>query len=178
MGYALSCTDYDMWWLVGGRICSVREADRPVEERVSVLDRPAAEDDLPPLVARLIRREPVERSSVRLALADDDRRVFVGRSGEDGLFLQFLDPTGGGSCAGPRSTLADLGAIVMWTSSRTRFVVTGVVADLVTAVRVGDVTAALQDNAFAAVVPGGAPDVVVVSTPDGERQVLLPAVGL
>jgi hypothetical protein len=168
MGYALSCTDYDMWWLVGGRICSVREADRPVEERVSVLDRPAAEDDLPPLVARLIRREPVERSSVRLALADDDRRVF----------LQFLDPTGGGSCAGPRSTLADLGAIVMWTSSRTRFVVTGVVADLVTAVRVGDVTAALQDNAFAAVVPGGAPDVVVVSTPDGERQVLLPAVGL
>jgi hypothetical protein len=52
--------------------------------------------------------------------------------------------------------------------------VTGVVADLVTAVRVGDFRATLQNNAFAVVMPRGASDAVIVSTPDGERQVPIP----
>jgi len=38
-------------------------------------------------------------------------------------------------------------------------------ADIVIAVRVGDVPAPLQNNAFAAVIPRGASDVVTVSTP-------------
>jgi hypothetical protein len=158
------------------------EADRPITERVSVLDRQPADGDLPPIVSGLLD-ERVDRSSVRLALVDDDRRVFIGRGAEDELSLLFVDAQGGGACTGPRSTLAERGAIVMWTSGwggaqgrqdKSRFVVTGVVADLVTAVRVGDVPAALQNNAFAVAMPRGASNVVIVSTADGERQVPLP----
>jgi hypothetical protein len=161
---------------------AMREADRPIGERVSVLDRQPADGDLPPIVSGLLD-DRVDRSSVRLALVDDDRRVFIGRGAGDELSVLFVDAQGGGACTGPRSTLAERGAIVMWTSGwggaqgrpdKSRLVVTGVVADFVTAVRVGDVSAALQNNAFAAAMPRGASDVVIVSTPDGERQVPLP----
>ena len=107
-------------------------------------------------------------------LVDDDQRVFIGRGAEEELLVLIVDAHGAGGSMGPRSSLTERGAIVMWTSNNSRFVVTGVVADHVTAVRVGDVPATLRDNAFAAVIPRGAADVVVVSTPDGERQVLLP----
>jgi hypothetical protein len=56
--------------------------------------------------------------------------------------------------------------------------VTGLVADIVIAVRVGEVPAPLQNNAFAAVIPRGTSDVVTVSTSDGERRVSLPRLGL
>jgi hypothetical protein len=56
--------------------------------------------------------------------------------------------------------------------------VTGIVADIVTEVWVGDVQATLQNNAFAAVMPRGAADAVTVTTSDGERQVPLPRLGL
>jgi hypothetical protein len=56
--------------------------------------------------------------------------------------------------------------------------VTGIVADIVIAVRVGDVPATLRNNAFAAVMPRGAADVVTVSTSDGERQLRLPRLWL
>ena len=163
---------WDRW-----KNCPVREADRPVGERVSVLGRPATEGDLPPHVSRWIG-DRVDLSSVRLALVDDDRRVFVGRDAQDGLLVLFVDAQGAGGSVGPRSTLAERGAIVMWTSSKSRFVVTGIVADVVTAVRVGDVPATLRDNAFAAVLPRGASDVLIVSTPDGEREVALPPLEL
>lgn len=73
---------------------------------------------------------------------------------------------------------------MQWTSgwsgrpSNSRFVVSGIVADSVIAVRVGDVEATLQNNAFAAVMPRGAVEVVTVSTSDGERHVPLPRLGL
>ena len=70
---------------------------------------------------------------------------------------------------GLRSTLAECGAIVMWNSvPGNRFVAAGIGADPVTAVRVGELPAALRDNAFAAVVPLGASDVITVTTPDGQ----------
>jgi hypothetical protein len=109
--------------------------------------------------------------------------VFIGRGADDELSVLFIDPQGGGARTGPRSTLTEDGAIVQWTSgwggangrpSKSRFVVTGVVADLVTAARVGDFRATLQNNALAVVMPRGASDVVIVSTPAGERQVPIP----
>jgi hypothetical protein len=154
------------------------EADQPIGERVSVLDRPATDGDSPPEVSALMLPD-VEFSSFRLALVDDDRRVFIARSGEDGLFVLLLDAGGGGGSGGSRSTMAERGAIVMWNSiPGNRFVVTGIVADPVTAVRVGETPAALGDNAFAAVVPLGASDVLIVTTPDGERQVPRPPLAL
>ena len=117
----------------------------------------------------------VEFSSFRLALVDDDRRVYIARSGEDGLFVLLLHSVGGCGSGTRRSTLAERGAIVMWNSvPGNRFAVAGIVADPVTAVRVGEIPTALRDNAFAAVVPLGASDVISVMTPDGQRQVPRP----
>src|SRR5262245_5074461 len=161
------------------------EADRPISERVSVLDRPPRADD-PPIFSGAMD-DRVDPSSFRLALVDDDRRVYVGRGPDDELAVLFVGGQGGGGGTGPRSTLTQLGAIVQWTSGRggatgrpgrSRFVVTGIVADIVLAVRVGDVPATLQNNAFAALMPHGAADVVTVTTSDGERQVPLPRLGL
>ena len=164
---------------------AMREADRPVSERVSVLDRRPRDGDLPIFSGPLDDR--VDPSSVRLALVDDDRRVYIGRGADDELSVLFVDVQGGGACTGPRSSLIESGAIVQWTSgsggangrpSKSRFVVTGIVADIVIAVRVGDVPATLRNNAFAAVMPRGAADVVTVSTSDGERQLRLPRLWL
>lgn len=162
----------------------MREADRPISERVSVLDRPPRDGDLPIFAGLLDDR--VDPSSVRLALVDHDRRVYIGTGADDELSVLFLDTQGGGACTGPRSSLTESGAIVQLTSgwggatgrpSGSRFVATGIVADSVIAVRVGDVPATLQNNAFAAVMPLGT-DVVTVSTSDGERQLPLPRLGL
>jgi hypothetical protein len=163
----------------------MREADRPISERVSILDRPPRDGDLPIFSGLLDDR--VDPSSVRLALVDDDRRVYIGRGADDELSVLFVDTQGGGACTGPRSSLTESGAIVQWTSgwggakgrqSKSRFVVTGIVADIVIAVRVGDVPAMLQNNAFAAMMPRGASDVVTVSTSDRERPLPLPQLGL
>jgi hypothetical protein len=156
---------------------AMTEADRPAGERVSVLDRPVADRDSPPEVSASMLGD-VEFSSFRLALVDDDRRVYIARRGEDGLFVLLLDTQGGAGSVGRRSTLAEHDAIVMWSSiPENRFAVAGIVADPVTAVRVGEIPAALRDNAFAAVMPLGASDELIVSTPDGERQVPRPPLG-
>jgi hypothetical protein len=117
----------------------------------------------------------VDFSSLRLALFDGDRRVYIARHGDDDLLVLLLDAGGGSASVGRRSTLGELGAIVMWSSvPGNRFVAAGIVADFVTAVRVGEIPAALRDNAFAAVMPLGASDELIVRTPDGERQVPRP----
>jgi hypothetical protein len=54
---------------------------------------------------------------------------------------------GGSGSEGRRSTLAERGAIVMWSSvPGDRFVAAGIVADPVAAVRVGEIPAALRVN--------------------------------
>ena len=121
----------------------------------------------------------VEFSSFRLALVDDDRRVYIARRGEDRLFVLLLAADGDSGSDGHRSMLAERGAIAMWNSvPRNRFVVAGIVADPVTAVRVGEVPAALRDNAFAAMVPLRSSDVITVTTADGERLVPRPPFAL
>ena len=153
------------------------EADRPIEQRVSVLDRPATDGDLPSEVSASIL-PGVEFSSFRLALVDNDRRVYIARRGDDDLIVLLLDAEGGGGSEGRRSTLAEHGAIVMWNAvPGDRFIAAGIVADPVTAVRVGEMPAALRDNAFAAVMPLGASDELIVSTPGGERHVPRPWLG-
>jgi hypothetical protein len=163
----------------------MREADRPIDQRVSVLDRPPRDGDLAAFSGLLDDR--VDPSSVRLALVDDDRHVYIGSGPDDELSVLFVDAQGGGACTAPRSSLTESGAIVQLTSgwggakarrSQSRFVVTGIVPDIAVAVRVGNVPAKFQNNAFAAVMQRGASDVVTVSTSEGERQVPLPRLGL
>lgn len=153
------------------------EVDRTIDQRVSVLDRPATDSDSPPEIpAGMILG--VEFASFRLALVDDDRRVYIARRGDDELFVLFHDAEGGSGSEGHRSTLAEQGAIVTWNSvPGDRFIVAGIVADPVTAVRVGEIPAALRDNAFAVVMPLGASDELIVTTADGERQGPRPPLG-
>jgi hypothetical protein len=153
------------------------EADRPIEERVSVLDRPATDSDSPPEIAAGMILG-VEFASFRLALVEEDRRVYIARRSDDDLFVIFLDAEGGSGSEGHRSTLAEQGAIVTWNSGPgDRLIAAGIVADPVTAVRVGEIPAALRNNAFAAVMPLGASDELIVTTPAGERQVPHPPLG-
>jgi hypothetical protein len=180
--YSQGARDRQIWAAAqaqtGGTIETMTEADRPIEQRVSVLDRQETDGDSPPEVSASML-PGVEFSSFRLALIADDRRVYIARRGDDDLFVLFHDADGGSGSEGHRSTLATDGAIVTWASvPGDRFIAAGIVADSVTAVRVGAIPAALRDNAFVAVMPLGASDELTVSTPDGERQVPRPPLGL
>jgi hypothetical protein len=85
-----------------------------------------------------------------------------GRGGRQGLGKPKIN-------AGQRSTLAEPGAIVMWNSvPGNRVLAAGIVADPATAGSIGEITALLRDNAFAAVIPLVAPDVLTVTTTDAE----------
>jgi hypothetical protein len=67
----------------------------------------------------------------------------------------------------------------MWSSiPGDRFAVAGIVADPVTAIRVGEIPAAVQSNAFTATIPFGASDVITLTSPGGERQLRRPSLGL
>jgi hypothetical protein len=148
----------------------VREADRPLELRVSVLDRePTESDAVPEHMLTAPVTQGVDAASIRLALALDDCRIFVGLgTREESLFLCVAGPHGGGASIGPRATLVTHGA--RWQGHGNRTV--GIVADLVTAVRVGDVEAELANNVFMA--NASLYDGIVVTTPEGERTVPRP----
>jgi hypothetical protein len=150
----------------------MREADRPPAERVSVLDRALnsadrlAVESVPSLMGLDGR---VER--VRLALEVRDRRVLIGRDSDDGLYLIVSDSRGGGASGGTRRVLREHGAIKMVSSDTQRVLVSGVVPDEVTAVRVGDALAYLRNNGFLAEIGRDDSPVVVITTPAGEREV-------
>jgi hypothetical protein len=154
------------------------EKDRPVEERVSVLDREFADvDALPP---ELGHREDeigarIQAGSLRLAAVAGEVRLYVARGiDEESLFELTCHPTGGGASAGPRSTLVTHGARIGWSSGGGLSYVHGIVPDAVTAVRVGDVDSVLGENGFIAIGTSLA-DPIVLVTADGERTVERPS---
>ena len=154
----------------------MREADRPLEERVSILDRPrAAADSLPPHMLALTRLR-VEEASIRLALDVDDRRVYIARGTDDNdLFQFYFEAKGAGASGGPRSILASHGAHAAWNSNGGGCVAHGIVADAVIAVRIGGVEAVLANNAYMAEVPEPGGD-VVLTTAAGEREFPRPSI--
>jgi hypothetical protein len=133
-----------------GRYGVMRETDRPPAERVSVLDRaPNVADRSAVESSLLLAGLSMER--VRLACEVDDSQVLVGRDEDDGLCLAIQKPSGSGAAGvGTRSVLREAGAVVLVCSDGRRVFVGGIVADEVTAVRVGDVPAYVRDNAFLA----------------------------
>ncbi len=152
----------------------VREADRVPEERLSILDRPQADTDALPahLLAAPERpwAEGVDRTTIRLALVADDRRIWIGRGVDDGVFQFFFDSHGGSISGGPRSVLTSHGAAVGWSSNEYGSVVHGIVPDPVTAVRVGEIEAIVANNAFLADA-SSRDGPIVLTTPNGERVV-------
>ena len=148
----------------------VRERERPLEQRVSVLDRAPMESDAAPepMLTGPMRQE-VDVASVRLALTFDGCRIYVGLGTRyDSLFLAVDGPNGGGSSVGPRSTLVTDGARVQGGEGRT----IGIVTDPVIAVRVGGVEAVLANNVFIA--NASLYEAIVVTTPEGERTLPRP----
>ena len=165
---------------MGEKIRAMREADRPAEERLSILDRPRAETDALPAHMLAVPRRPwaqrVDEASSRLALVVGDRRFYIAKgTAEDDLFEFYFDSYGSSSGGGPRSVLVSHGARPGWSSGAGGCVAHGIVPDPVTAVRVGEVEAVLANNAYMAAVPspGGQ---VVLTTANGEHVVPLPGV--
>ena len=154
----------------------MREADRPPEERVSILDRPRAmADSLPPHMAAHTRQR-VDETSIRLALTIGDRHIYIARGTDDNdLYQFFFEPQSAGASGGPRSTLASHGACTAWSSSAGGCVAHGIVPDPVTAVRVGGVQAVLANNAYMAEVPSPGGE-IVLTTPNGERVLQHPSI--
>jgi hypothetical protein len=151
----------------------MREADRPPGERVSVLDRPEVDADRravesQPSLKRLAEQR-LER--VRVAVELGDCIVLIGNGSDDHLYLMIRHDGGGASCGSFRWVLREHGAIVLNSSNDRGVRVCGIVADEVTAVRVGDVPAHLQNNAFLAEIGRDASPVPVITTAEGEREV-------
>jgi hypothetical protein len=113
--------------------------------------------------------ERLER--VRLAFEIGDRMVLIGSDDDDQLYVMFRDNSGGGTCGSMRWVLREHGAIAHMTSNGERVVVTGVVSDEVTAVRVGDVPAMLRNNAFMADIGPDDDPRIVITTAAGDRPV-------
>ena len=112
----------------------------------------------------------VER--VRVAFELGGSQVLVGRDEDDGLYLAIHHGGGGGgACRSMRWVLRERGAIVMSGSDGQRVLVGGIVADEVTAVRVGVVPAHLRHNAFLAEIGRDESAVPVITTPAGDREV-------
>jgi hypothetical protein len=149
----------------------VLENARPIEQRVSALDRLPSVKELEASLFRLTPR--LDPNSVKLALDVGDTRVFIGRSadGED-LFYFFLGSGGGGGSGGPRTGLATRGVKASWSQDSDRSFAFGIVADDVLAVRVADSDAVLQNNAFLAEAPVGSQMVLTLAA--GNRVVDFP----
>jgi hypothetical protein len=118
--------------------------------------------------------QDVDIASLRLALALDDCRVYVGLAGpDDSLFLYSEGTFGGGGSIGPRETLVTRGARIQWGGSAGGCEIVGIVSDEVIAVHVGSAKAVLANNVFIAV-DVSLDDPIVLRTADGERSVQLP----
>jgi hypothetical protein len=157
---------------------TMREADRRVEERLSILDRPRSDQDSPshPRDEHSDRPPFFEPTTVRLAINEAGRRIFVARGAAsehaDDICVLVDGPSGGGGSRHPRSALRATGVTISWeiSSSEPGVVVYGAVADHVSAVSVDGVDAIVRNNAYLAVVASAA-ESIVVTTPDGERRV-------
>jgi hypothetical protein len=159
----------------------MREADRPPEVRVSVLDcEPTAADRAAAASTPLLSGLRIVES--RVALRAIDNVMLVGRDADEGLYFTIQQESGGGATGGgTRGELRKRGALTMVCGTESRLFVGGIVCDEVTAVRVGGVSAHLERNAFLAQIGHGYSRVpaslvtaryeIIITTPVGDREV-------
>jgi hypothetical protein len=155
----------------------MRERQRPIDERLSLLDRPRADIEVDPADEHVIRSD-VDMATVRLALRHELGRIYLApdpRPDLDGVLIFIVKASRGAGGAGfLRSVFKNHGTSVCLTSGMNQpEIVYGALPDDVVAVRVGDSEAVLGDNAFIAIVPPGAESIVLEKS-DGERRVTLP----
>lgn len=161
----------------------MRERDRPIGERLSVLDRPRSDSDTPdysPSVARFISRLS-DPTGARLVYADAERLVYLGAGVRDGVehVHRFIRTAHGrGSGGFPRSALGASGVagIALFDKPEGRHAILGVVPDAVLGVRVGDVDGVVTNNVLFAdfrVIP----EEIVLITAEGPRTWRFPRIG-
>jgi hypothetical protein len=117
---------------------------------------------------------PVNPDTVRLALGEQSRQVYVAEgTDEDSIFLIFSGAGGGGACGGPRSNLAVYGLIYMTNSgSGGDDVIVGLVPDDVIAVHLDERPAVMGENVFIAD-RGSTGRALTLTTRSGQREVPL-----
>lgn len=138
---------------------------------LSVLKRrPRPRDDSLDPVQRT--HMPVRADTVRLALDEQDRQVWVAEgTDEDSIFLIYRGVGGGGVCGSSRSNLATYGLIHMTNrSSGGDDVIVGLVPDDVIAVHLDERPAVMGENVFIAH-GGSAGRTLTLTTRLGQRKV-------
>jgi hypothetical protein len=140
-------------------LASGRSSTELLDDPVSAIARRAICSDLHP--AWLFAGLSVVQS--RLALRAHGCQMLVGRDGDDGLHFTIQQSRGGAAGGGTRRELRERGALTMACGSGRHLFVGGIVCDEVTAVRVDEVAAHLQGNAFLADRPRVQPGARVLS---------------
>ncbi|MGH9024796.1 MAG: hypothetical protein ACRDWD_01565 [Acidimicrobiia bacterium] len=141
------------------------------EPELSVFKRPRRPRD-ESLEPRGRAHMPVRAETVRLALDELNRRVYVAEgTDEDSIFLIYRGVGGGGACGSSRSSLATYGLIHMTNrSSAGDDVIVGLVPDDVIAVHLDERPAVMGENVFIAH-GGSAGRTLTLTTRLGQRKV-------
>ncbi len=91
----------------------------------------------------------MDPSSIRLAIANGEHRLYVGTAGTDKVTLIYRGAMGGAALTSMRWVLSRIGAVVLGTSaSDGQSVTCGVVADDINAVEVDGIKRPVLHNAF------------------------------
>ncbi len=142
------------------------------EPELSVLERPPRQgDELPDMFGEHM---PVNPDTVRLAMDEQNRQVYVAEgTDEDSIFLIFRGVGGGGACGGPRSNLATYGLTYITNSgSGGEDVIVGLVPDDVIGVQLDERPAVMGENVFIA--DGGSTGrTLTLTTRFGQREIPL-----
>jgi hypothetical protein len=143
------------------------------DPELSVLKRPRRPRDEPP--SHTLREHmPVRRDTVRLALDEQNRQVYVAEgTDEDSIFLIYSGVGGGGACGALRSNLAAYGLVYMTSrSSAGDDAIVGLVPDDVIAAHLDGRPAVMGENVFIA--DGGSVGrTLTLSTRFGQRKIPL-----
>jgi hypothetical protein len=154
----------------------VTEAERPLQERLSIFDRPQVEGDVPPDPEPSVRRwveVADDPSAIRLGLKHAQTRIYLVLRNDDQISMLVRDPDGGSASTGPRSVFDAYGAMLSTSQVSYEWLAYGVVPDHVRGVRVDGRDAVLANNTFLARVPHH-PKQIVLTLTDGERTVAIP----
>ena len=160
----------------GATVGVVTEAERPLHERLSIVDRPQVEGDVPPDPEPSVRRwieVADDPSAIRLGLEHAQTRIYLVPRNGDQISMLLRVSDGGGASTFPRSVFEAHGAKFSMTQVSHEWLVSGVVPDHVRGVRVDGRDAVLANNTFLARLPHHPERLVLVLT-DGERTMAVP----
>jgi hypothetical protein len=156
----------------------VTEAERPLDKRLSIFDRPQVKGDVPPDPEPSVRRwvEAAEDpSAIRLGFEHSETRFYLALRSDDRISTLLRVPDGGSASTWSRSVFDIHGAkLSMRQVNETHeWLAYGVVPDRVRAVRVDGRHALVASNTFLVRV-AQYPERMVLAETDSERAMGIP----